>query len=112
MNSLSFSQQANVITAEDLEFYRQVKLSKEFKAINDSIEAFNADENNIPQEYKFEITRDKKRETGSDQFISGLLIRKLAIMNMAVDGYNIIYDRHAKKIMSIQYFRKEIEVVK
>ena len=112
ISSFSFAQEVNAVTAEDLEFYRQVKLTKEFKAIRDSIEVFNADENNIPQEYKFEITRDKKHEANSDQYIYGLLTRKLVIMKMPVEAYYYTYDRHQKKIVSVKGGGSNIEVVK
>ena|ERR1043165_8946711 len=106
------AQEVNVVTAEDFEFYRQVKLTKEFKAIKDSVDVFNSDENNIPQEYKFEITRDATGKDSNDQFIYGSLTRKLAIMNIPVEGYSITYDRYKKKIVSITGGRNKIEINK
>lgn len=92
------SAQLYMSEAEVQEFYKVIKVTREYKAVKAAVDSVNASEDGLPEKFDVKITL---RSAFDENIFYGNLYRWLGL-GMVIEAYSFKYDRRDKRILEIR----------
>lgn len=100
--------QKKLSDAETQDFYRLIRLTKEFKYLKEKTDSINKaqGESKIPQEIDIQIL---KQESATDDLIFRAMLGRV-LLGVPLEKYYIKYDKQKKQLVSVEKGEVEMQI--